>query len=300
MWERLKFFVDTCRKAFSLLNQAEPLILSSSTAFFATFSISPILIILVNLFSLYFKSETVANKLFKEVESTVGAETTKEIKTIVTNFMQLEGKGIISIASLIFFVFVGTTLLKVIKQNIHKLWKIRKEKINVKYQLRERATLLGIILLSGVLFLLSTFIDYFLAASLNQLKSLGTYGGIIIQLLNILLSVLVITTWFTILFKLLPEAKVDWKVSFNGGLLTAILFNIGKFLLSKVLVHARIENIFGASASFALLLLFIFYCSFIIYFGAAFTHTYGDHVNRHINTKRFANEYEEKPVTNKA
>jgi membrane protein len=74
------------------------------------------------------------------------------------------------------------------------------------------------------------------------------------------------------------------------------LFTAGKFLLGKILVHARIATIFGASASFAVLLLFIFYCSFILYYGAAFTHEYGEIADRHICAGKYADEYEERII----
>ncbi|MBT1701920.1 YihY/virulence factor BrkB family protein [Chryseosolibacter indicus] len=295
MIERLKLFLKLCRQSFNLLRRAEPLILSSSTAFFTTFAISPIVIILVSLFSLYFKSDRIKNQLFEKIASTVGEEATKEIETIVNNFMRAESNRLISIAGLIFFIFVGTTLLKVIKENIHKLWKIRRRRTSFRYQLRERGTSLGIIVLTGFLFLLAGVIDYSLAISLDYLQiAIPKIGLFVIRGFNIFFSVMVISTWFTILFKFLPEAKVRWEVAFNGGFITGILFNAGKLVLGKVLIHARIETIFGASASFALLLLFIFYCSFILYFGAAFTHAYGDNMNKHICATKYTHEYEEK------
>jgi membrane protein len=227
----------------------------------------------------------------------VGSEAAHEIESIVQNFMSVRGSWLISICGLVFFVFVATTLLGVIKQNIHKVWRIKKAKIGITGQVRERGTLFGIIILTGVLFLITSFIDYSLAISLDYLQiMIPKFGILIIRVLNFLFSIIVVTIWFTILFKMLPAAKVNWDTAFNGAFLTAILYNAGKFILGKVLIFARIETIFGASASFALLLLFIFYCSFILYFGAAFTHQYAEHSNKHICASKYAHEYEEKLI----
>ena len=269
--------------------------LSSSTAFFATFALSPILILLLNLFGLYFKSDRLSNQLFGKIASTIGREAAMELESIVQNFMEFETSWWITTGGIVLFLFISTTLLSVIRQNIHKLWRIRKNRVPIKNVLRERLILLGIILITGVIFVGSVLLDSALAISFDYLQTvIPQVGIIVIRMLNLIFSVIIVTLWFTVIFKVLPQAKVDMDVAFTGAFLTAILFNVGRMGLGKVLIHARIATIFGASASFALLLLFIFYCSFILYFGAAFTHEYGEYSNRHICAGKHAHEYEEK------
>src|SRR5690606_19526928 len=104
----------------------------------------------------------------------------------------------------------------------------------------------------------------------------------LIRLINIVFSILVVTAWFTIIFKFLPNAKIQWGVATTGGLLTAVLFNIGKWILGKLLLYNNVVTFFGASASFALILLFIFYSALILYYGASFTFVYGDAIHKPI------------------
>lgn len=291
---KIKTFLKICYESIQLLTRAEPLILSSSTAFFTTFSLSPILILLLNLYGLYSTSDKFSNQLFEKIGGSIGFEAAAEIEKIVHNFMGFETSLLITLVGLIFFIFVATTLLGVVKKNIHTLWHIRKSAKQIRYQFRERTILAGIILFTGALFVISFVIDSSLAISLDYLQSvIPKVGIIVIQFLNIVFSVVIVTVWFTVIFKMLPEAKVDWDVAFSGAFLTGILFNIGKLGLSKILVHARIATIFGASASFALLLLFIFYCSFILYFGAAFTYAYGAHAEQPIAASKYSHAYEE-------
>lgn len=294
----IKNIIGALRNSFLLLSRKDPLILSSSTAFFTTFSLSPILIILVSLFGLY--SNSINRQLFKKIGSTLGNETAREIESIVNNFLAIESNRVITIAGSIFFIFVGTTLLGIIKHAIQKIWHIRpKEKLRLRYHSRERGTQIGFILFTGILFLFSYFIDMTLSISLDYLQVTWPAAAIVlVRFLNFLFSVIIVTTWFTVLFKVLPEASIKWDTAFNGGLLTGILFTIGKLLLGKFLIHARFATIFGASASFALLLLFIFYSSFILYFGAAFTHEYGEIVDEHICAGKYAEEYEERIIEN--
>ena len=297
--DSLKCIVGAFKRAFGVLERNDPLILCSSTAFFATFSLSPIIILLVNLFSIYFTSAKIGYQMFQVISSTFGPETAKDIQTIVGNFMEMESGWLITLGSSVFFLFVATTLLTVVKKAIHKLWRIRSSpEMQLRYFGWERGTAIVLIFYSGILVLLSILVDTGLAVSRDYLETI--WPGIALfatRVLNVIFSVVVITIWFTLIFKILPEAKVNWDVAFVGGFLTAILYNIGEFILGKLLVHARLASIFGATTSLAVILLFIFYCSFILYFGAAFTHEYAARSDQPIRASKHSRLYEEKILT---
>jgi membrane protein len=294
--ENLKCILAAFRRALGLLERSDPLILCSSTAFFATFSLSPIILLLVNVFSVYFQSDAIGYQLFQVVGSTFGRETAKDVENIVDNFMALDSTWLITAGSSLFFIFVATTLLSVVKKAIHKLWNIRsKPEWHLRYFGWERGTALVLILFTGILVLISIFVDTGLAVSLDYLKTIWPAAAIVaVEGLNVIFSIAVVTVWFAFIFKILPEAKVSWEVAFVGGFFTGILFSIGQFILGKLLIHARLASIFGATTSLALLLLFIFYCSFILYFGAAFTHEYASKTDQRIRTNKHSRHYEEK------
>lgn len=294
--ENLKCIVGAFKKALGLLKRNDPLILCSSTAFFATFSLSPIIILLVNLFSIYFTTAKIGYQMFQVFASTFGPETARDIQTIVGNFMLMESGWLITLGSSIFFLFVATTLLTVVKKSIHKLWRIRsKPALHLRYFGWERGTAALLIFYSGILLLLSILVDTGLAVSRDYLAVIWPGAALTaVQILKLVFSLVVITVWFALIFKILPEAHLKWEVAFVGGFLTAILYNIGEFVLGKVLIHARLASIFGATTSLAMILLFIFYCSFILYFGAAFTHEYAARTDQHIRTSKNSRLYEEK------
>jgi membrane protein len=286
------------RRGFSLLKRKDPLILSASTAFFATFSLSPIILILVYVFSWYFRSDRISQQVFRTVGATLGNETAKTIETIVNNFMTLETNWLVTIFGFVFFLFVSTTLLGVVKYAIQRIWFLRtKPQLKWKYISRERGTQIAILLFTGFLFLVSLLIDTALAMSIDFFHSkIPPVAVDIVRILNTLFSVIMVTVWFMVLFKFLPEASISWDSAFNGGLVTGILFSCGKFVLGKILIHSRFETIFGASASFALLLLFIFYSSFILYYGAAFTREFAELNKKRICAGKYSDEYEERVI----
>lgn len=251
--------------------------LSAATAFFTTFSISPIIIILMNALSLYFEKENIRPQLFDKMASVFGQQTANDIQIIVDNMRSMESNIWITILSSVFFIFIATTLLNVVRNAIHKIWNVHQTtKRKFGYRLKERLVGIVMILLMGILFLVALMMDTAIAVFRDYLDELipDVHVGII-RMLNIVFSIVVVTVWFTLVFKMLTAAKVRWKVAFAGGLLTGILFSIGKFVLGKILIHSKVATIFGASTSIALLLLFIFYSSLILYFGTAFTYEYG-------------------------
>jgi membrane protein len=292
----VKAMIGSLKRALKVLKSNDPLILCSSTAFFATFSISPFILLLVDLFSIYFKSEKIGDKMFQSIGATFGNETGKDIESIVHNFMALESNWLITFGVSVFFLFVATTLLMVVKKAIHKLWRIRpKPRMTLKYYGWERGTAVLFMFYSGILFLISILVHTGLSVSLDYLRTIWTGAAIVaVRILSLIFSLVVVSIWFTLTFRLLPDARVKWDVAFAGGLLTGILFNTGQWILSKVLIHSRLASIFGATTSLAVILLFIFYCSFILYYGAAFTHAYAIAIDRRIVTSKYSNLYEEK------
>jgi membrane protein len=281
-------------RAFNLLKQNDPLILASSTAFFTTFSLSPILIILVNVLSFYFSDKLISNALFEKIENTFGEEGAVQIENIVRNIGEAQSSWWVTILGFIFLFFVASTLMRVVNDAINSLWKVKRREGHVwKYNFVERLKGGTLILFIGFLLIASLLLDASLSVINNYFKELfPTFQSKVIIVLNFVFSLAVVTAFFTLLLKLLPDAKVHWKVAFAGGLVTAFLFQVGKIILGRLLLHGTVANIFGASASFALILLFIFYSSLILYFGASFTYVYANAINKPISPGKYSFRYE--------
>lgn len=290
----VRILASSLRKGYINFRNNDPLILASSTAFFTTFSLSPILVILVNILKLSFGSDHIPEKLFGKIRGTFGRETAHQIENIVENVSTYGNDPVIFFIGSIFLLFVSTTLLKVVKQSINHLWHIkRKRGHRIRYNVRERIVATSLLLFVALLFLTSLSLDTSLILMRTYIRELLPWiDHALLRSLNITFSVLVVTAWFTFLFKFLPDAYVTWRVSLVGGLITGIFFNTGKWILGKLLLYNNIVSIFGASASFALILLFIFYVGLILYFGASFTYFYGEAIKQPIRPRKFSEQYE--------
>jgi membrane protein len=297
----LKRVYGIFRGAFFQLRGNEPLILASATAFFTLFSLTPILVILVNILSILFKNDKITESLFQPIQKVFGAETSEQIQSIVENVKTVGGEWYITVGGFIFLLFVATNLLNIIKKAINQLWRIRKgTSKKIRYNLRERLIGILLILSIGFVFIISLLLDTSVAFLEGYLKELiPSVDTILIRTVNISFSILVVTAWFTILYKILPDAIVHWNVALVGGLLTAVLFTIGKWILGQLLNYSNMVTVFGAFASVFFILLFIFYSSLILYYGASFTYGYASETNRPIKPRKNSDNYEVKIVSSR-
>jgi membrane protein len=279
----------------------KPLRMASSTAFFSIFALPPILIILINLLGAIFNKEIVSGELFGELKENFGAEGTSQIETIFYNLQQREGNWLFTVAGIIFLFFVSTTLFLVVQSYIDELWDIKQKKSNKKTEimliLNQRVKSLGIILFSGLLVLSSLVSDtllYLLGGYLA--KTIPTYDFDILHVVSHMISILIETIWFAVLFKYLPSMRTSWKAVFAGAVLTGVMFEFGKMILARLLINSGVTSVYGAAGAFVLLLLFVFYSSMILFFGASFTKTFALHTNIYMIPKPHAIKYEIKEI----
>jgi membrane protein len=281
----LKLLIRPLYRGFWMLGKSNPMILASSTAFFATFSLPPSVILLITFLGWCFDDHHLGVALFEKIEDILGHEATEQIQTIAANFVKMEEDGLVGVGVFLFFVFAATTLLVIIQDSLHILWRINLSATNkLRKTLLGRAKAFSLILSIGVLFLLSLAADASLLMLKEHLPSyFHSHHILTIRAMHVVLAFVIITLWFMLVYKVLPDARVTWQVAFAGGMLSSLLFNVGKVVLGRFLVHSKIAVIFGTSGSFALILLFIFYTSFIFYFGAAVTFAFGRMIKQPIS-----------------
>lgn len=280
--------------AYKLLVKNDPLRLAGATAFFTTFALPPILLLLIQLLSLIFRKRNIAIELVSNLRSTVGDDSVKQVVEILKGLRGLAINVPIAIAGFVFLLFVATTLFKVIQSSLNQLWMIRKsgiQRFRMALLVRLKSTL--VILFTGILFIASLAAESLKVIFGNYLDDVVPGSGFYLnEVLSTLVSVAIVWIWFTVLFRYLPDGIPAWKVALIGGLLTSILYNAGVIFLKWIFAIGNLGAIYGGSASMVLLLLFVFYASLIFYYGAAFTKVWGDHLNKPIRPVMNAETYE--------
>jgi len=294
----VKTFSSHFSTAFKLFQKNDPLRLAGATAFFTNFALPPILLILIRLFGFFIDRKIIVTGIFERLSTILDDSSTKQIRQTLRNIRGIDHQWYATLISFVFFLFVATTLFTVIKNSMDQIWSIAiKEHSSFLFKLKIRARSMVIILLAGILFfvgLLTDSIQAFIGSYINTASP--TFGRMLMSVLNQILFIAIVTTWFTVLFRFLTSGRPTWKSSIRGGILTGILFTLGKYILRIALPLSNIGNIYGASGSIVLIMLFVFYSSFIFYFGACFVKVLSDAKETPIRPIKGAFTYEIKEI----
>ena len=295
---RSKQFFRDLRMAFKLFQKNDPLRLAGATAFFANFALPPILLILIRLFGFFVDRKILARRLFERLASILDDSSIQQIRQTLRNIRGVDYNWWATILSFVFFIFVATTLFGVIKNSMDQIWSIGlNEKLGILFNLKLRGRSMIIILLAGILFFVGLLTDSIQAVIGTYINTAApTFGRVFLSILNQLIFVIIVTIWFTVLFRFLTNGRPSWRTAIRGGLLTGILFTLGKYILRIMLPLSNIGNIYGASGSIILIMLFVFYSSFIFYFGACFVKVLSESGNKPIRPIKGAFLYEMKEV----
>ncbi|MEQ7799846.1 YihY/virulence factor BrkB family protein [Pedobacter sp. ASV1-7] len=276
--DRTKLFLTRFSAAFKLFQKNDPLRLAGATAFFANFALPPILLILIRMFGFFIDKKLLASRLFDRLGYILDDDSTGLIRQVLRNIRGVDHQWYATLISFVFFLFVATTLFNVIKNSMDQIWSIgKKDQVGFMFTMKLRARSMIIILLAGILLLvgfLADIIQDFIGTYLNT--AAPTFGKFFLTALNQLLFIAIVMTWFTVLFRFLTNGRPTWVTALRGGILTAILFAIGKYILRILLPLSGIGDIYGTSGSIVLIMLFVFYSSFIFYFGACYVKILSD------------------------
>ncbi|WP_129713690.1 YihY/virulence factor BrkB family protein [Pedobacter sp. SYP-B3415] len=295
---KLGHFFILLRDAFRLFKRNDPLRLAGATAFFANFALPPILIILIRLFGIFTDRRVLVTKLFEQLGNILDESSILQIRQTLRNIRDANQQWYITLISFVFFIFVATTLFNVIKNSLNQIWLLGvKDKPGILFNLKLRAISFVVILLAGLLFFVGLLLDSVQVLIASYLKDASpSFGLVVTSILNQLIFIVIVTTWFTVLFRYLTNGRPKWNIALSGGLLTGVLFTLGKFILRILLPMSNIGNIYGASGSIVLIMLFVFYSSFIFYFGGCFIKVLSLDREKTISPIKGAFEYELKQV----
>lgn len=288
-----KNYISVLRKAFQKLRSGNPLRLAGATAFFTTFALPAVLIILLQAIGLFYNSPVIKKGIFAQLQLVLGRESSIDISNILNQMQNLSHNWLVTVGGFIFLLFVATTLFRVVSSSINDLWRVKlKKNAGIAFYLKLRIKSLVIILLAGLLVMVQLGVSAIQALLRNYINELwGSHHFLLYKIISQVIFIVIVTGWFTILFKFLANAHPQWNIAFTGGLFTGILFTAGKIILGLLLTFGNLKTIFGASGSFVLILLFVFYASFIFYYGAAFTQVWSNEKNKEMRLEKHAYFY---------
>jgi len=257
--------------------------LSAALAYYTIFSLAPMLLIIIAVTGLFWQRDVVQSQVLNQIEGLVGAEG----RTFVSDLLTSAGspaRGILgTIVGIVTLIFGALGVFNELHNALNTIWEVEEEEDTksgflegLKKIIFGRLLSFGMILGIGFLLLVSLVISAGLSAMQETVGNAIPLSEILLQILNLIISVGVITVLFALIFKFLPDAEIAWRDVWLGAFVTAVLFSLGKLLIGLYLGNSAVASSFGAAGSLVLLLLWVYYSVQILLFGAEFTQVYAN------------------------
>ena len=259
--------------------------MGAALSYYTLFSIAPLLLIVIAVAGWFFGDDAARGEITSGLQGLMGEEGAKAVEDMVANASQPK-EGIIATVVGVFVLILGaTTVFGELQNSLDRIWRApAREAGGVWKLLRSRLLSIGMILGIAFLLMVSLVFDTVLQA---LGKMWGTEGWqVVAQVFNFVLGFVLTTTVFALIYKLMPRAKIEWHDVWVGAAVTAVLFTVGKFLISLYIGRSAVASSFGAAGSLAVVMIWVYYSAQIFLLGAEFTWVYShEHGSRKGQTR---------------
>jgi len=255
--------------------------LAAALTYYTLFSLAPMLIIAIGVAGLIWQRQAVQDQVLSQIQGLVGSQG-RTFMAGVLNSASKPAQGIFAtIVGIVTLIFGAMGVFNELHNSLNTIWDIPAKKISgvwasVKEVIVNRFLSFTMILGIGFILLVSLVISTGITALGNWIGALLPFHEVILQIINLVISLGIITVLFALIFKVLPDAEIAWRDVWVGAFVTAVLFTIGKTVIGLYLGSSAVGTTFGAAGSLVLLLLWVYYSAQILFFGAEFTQVYAN------------------------
>jgi len=290
--------ITILKSAFAGFSNDKALKFSASLAYYTVFSLAPLLMLLISLAGAFLGKEAIQGKIFSEINGLIGNQAAKQVQDMIQN-LEMSGKTTISVIIGSVTLLVGaTTIFSEIQDSINIIWKVKaKPKRGWWKFIKGRLLSYSLIVVLGFLLVVSLIINGALLAMNDILKSYFPEVTVIVfSIINVIVSFIVITVLFGVIFKVLPDIKIAWKDVRVGAFFTACLFMLGRLVIGIYIEKTSAGSAYGAAGSLIVILIWVYYTAAILYFGAEFTQSYAQFKGAEIKPADYAVHVEQKKI----
>jgi membrane protein len=250
--------------------------MGAALAFYTTFSIAPILIIAIGVVGLVVEGNVLRADLLTQTQNLLGAGGASAVQTLLTSASYMGRSRLATLIGVVTLLIGASSVFVELQNSLDRIWEIpkRQRTSGLLRILRTRFLSLGLVLGVGFLLMVSLLVSTLMAAFGTWLSSI--FGGwrTMLLVIDVVLTLGISGVLFALLFKYVPEERLAWSDVWVGGVVTAVLFSIGKFAIGFYLGKSAFASVYGVAGSFLVLLLWVYYSAQIFLFGAEFTRNY--------------------------
>lgn len=288
--KRLKTLWNILKETISEFMDDKCMKLSAALAYYTIFSLPPMLVIIIVVCSFFYGEEAIRGELFGVMSGYVGSDAAGKIEDVLANISLTGNNTWATIIGVGMLLFGATGIFGEIQDSINLIWglKARPEKSWLTL-LINRLVSFSMVLVIGFILLVSLMLNTLLEVFFNTLENyFPDYIVNVIYYADYVLIFAIIVLLFSLIFKVLPDAVIKWKHVLTGALVTGLLFMVGKYVIGMFLTDTYLITAYGGTGSLIVLLLWVYYSSIILYFGAEFTQSYVRHTGMRIRPNKYA------------
>ncbi|MDB5104365.1 MAG: YihY/virulence factor BrkB family protein [Fibrobacteres bacterium] len=257
--------------------------LAAALSYYTIFSIAPLLVLAIAVAGMVFGQEAATNQLFFQIRGLVGDQGAEAIQTMVSSVHRSGGGVIATLVGLVTLLLGASGAFGQLQDALNTIWQVKpKPGQGIKGFLRTRILSFSMVLVIGFMLLVTLVLSAVLAGLGSYLERILPIPAAAIQALNFAISFGITALLFTLIYKVLPDVTCKWKDVWIGGVVTAFLFSLGRYLIGLYLGRGSVSSAYGAAGSLVIILLWIYYSSQILFFGAEFTKVYANTFGSHI------------------
>lgn len=250
--------------------------LGAALSYYTLFSLAPILIVAISIAGLAFGAEAVRGEIVGQIDGLVGHDGAKAVQAMLEGASKPSSSVPATIIGVITFFLGATGAFLELQTALNAIWRV-KPKVSgsfLRALIIDRLTSFGLVVGVGFLMLTSLLVSAGLAALHTYMGETFPGGAVLWEGINVVVSLAVISVLFAMVYKVLPDVELGWRDVWVGGLVTAGLWTVGKFLIGLYLGTSTFASSYGAAGSVIVLLIWVYYSAQIILLGAEFTREY--------------------------
>src|ERR1051325_5454300 len=272
---KAKKWMGVLKQSFTEVGEDKVVRLSAALAYYAIFSIAPLIIIVMSVAGLVFGTEAVTGQLQGQMRGVVGDQGAQMIESMISAARKPHESIVATVIGVATLLLGASGVFGQLQDALNTIWEVKpKPGRGILGMLRDRFLSMAMVLGTGFLLLISMVLSAALNALTGMMGNAFGAGPIVAEILQNVVSFGVISLLFAMIFKILPDAHVKWRDVWPGAIFTAGLFTLGKFLLGLYLGRAATASAYGAAGSLIIVLLWVYYSSVILFFGAEFTQVF--------------------------
>jgi len=252
--------------------------MGAAISYYTVFSIAPLMIIVIAVAGFVWGREAVQGEIVGQLSGMIGQQGAEGVQTLIESASQPEQGLVASAISIVVLIIGATTVFAELQSSLDRIWQVPQapKSSGIWGIIRSRLLSLGFILGLGFLLLVSLVTSAGIAAIGSWANALFPGWEALLYLINIVLSVSIATVLFAMIFKVMPQAKIGWSDVWVGAGVTAVLFEVGKWLISLYIGKSSVTSSFAAAGSLVVLLVWVYYSAQIFLLGAEFTWVYAN------------------------